>query len=222
MLFLAYPLTNLGHVTVGQHVEVGLQAGIVNGFPIPLCFERPTETNIVSNGGILIENSVHLASLSSSQRPTWIQALWEQYATDPPTRTEPSVLRMSPIKPWSNDVFPDPTSPTMATSCPRGTLRSMCFNLNSTSSLPSFGPGTGAGLGWGSLRFFFFPLSSLPSWRSGGGLSQVNDALSISTAYFKFGSCTSVSETSSAVKHSWRRPIAFRASAIVFKDRAIT
>ena len=194
----------------------------MNGFPIPLCSERPTETNIVANGGILLENSVHPALLSLSQRPTWIQALWEQYATDPPTRTEPSVLRMSPIKPWSNDVFPDPTAPTMATSCPRCTLRSMCFNLNSTSSLTSSGSDAGTGLGWGPLRLFLFPLSSLPSLRSDGGPSQVNDALSISTAYFNFGSWTSVSETSSAVKHSWRRSIAFCASAIELKDRAIT
>jgi hypothetical protein len=59
----------------------------------------------------------------------------------------------------------------------------------------------------------------LPS--SGGGLSQVKDAFSTSTAYLSSGSRSNVSEMSSAVKHSWRRPIALRASAIELKDRAI-
>jgi hypothetical protein len=54
-VFLSYSFTDLCHVTVGQHVKVRLQAGIMNGFPIPVCFERSTETNIVANGGILLE-----------------------------------------------------------------------------------------------------------------------------------------------------------------------
>jgi hypothetical protein len=58
----------------------------------------------------------------------------------------------------------------------------------------------------------------LPS--SGGGLSQVKDAFSTSTAYLSSGSRSNVSEMSSAVKHSSRRPIALRASAIELKDRA--
>ena len=148
---------------------------------------------------------------------TWIQAVCEQYAKDPPKRTEPSVLRMSLISPWSNDVFPEPTAPTIARSCPRGTLKSICFNLNKFSSLTSFDSEDGSGLDE-LRRPFFFPFCSLPS--SGGGLSQVKDAFSTSRAYLSSGSCWNVSEMTSAVKHSWRRPVALRASAIELKDRA--
>ena len=124
---------------------------------------------------------------------------------------------MSPISPWSNEVFPQPTAPTIARSCPRGTLKSTCFKLNRTPSLTSFGSETGSDLEV-LRRSFFFPFRSFPS--SGGGLSQVKDAFSTSTAYESLGSLSNVSEMSSAVKHSWRRPIAFRASAIELKDRA--
>jgi hypothetical protein len=48
----------------------------------------------------------------------------------------------------------------------------------------------------------------------------VKDAFSTSRAYFSSGSRLNVSEMSSAVKHSWRRPIALRASAIELRDRA--
>jgi hypothetical protein len=147
---------------------------------------------------------------------TWIQALCEQYAKDPPKRTEPSVLRMSPISPWSSDVFPEPTAPTIARSCPRGTLKSICFNLNKVSSLTSFDSEVGSGLG--VLRSLFFLFCSLLS--SGGGPSHVKDAFSTSRAYPSSGSRLNVSEISSAVKHSWRRPVALRASAIELKDRA--
>src|SRR5580658_310198 len=110
---------------------------------------------------------------------TWIQALCEQYAKDPPKRTEPPALRMSPISPWSNDDFPEPTAPTIAKSCPRGTLKSTCFNLNKVSSLTSFA--SEAGSGFGVLRRpFFIPFCSLPSF--GGGPSQVNEAFSTSRA----------------------------------------
>ena len=148
---------------------------------------------------------------------TWIQALCEQYAKDPPNRTTPSVLRMSPVSPCSNDVFPEPTAPTIATSCPRGTLTSICFNLNKVSSLTSFGSELGSCLD-ALRRPLFFPFCSLPS--SGGGLSQVKDAFSTSRAYLSSGFRSNVSEMSSAVKHSWRRPIALRASAIELKDKA--
>jgi uridylate kinase len=62
---LSYPLTDLHHVAVRQHVKVGLQASVMNGLPIPVCFEGPTETNIVTNGSILLEISARLALLSS-------------------------------------------------------------------------------------------------------------------------------------------------------------
>jgi hypothetical protein len=156
--------------------------------------------------------------MKTGGKPTWIQALCEQYANDPPKRTEPSVLRMSPVSPWIRDDFPEPTAPTIATSCPRGTLKSICFNLNKVSSLTSFGSEVGSGLDV-LRRSFFFPFCSLLS--SGGGPSQVKDAFSTSRAYWSSGSRSNVSEMSSAVKHSWRRPIALRASAIELKDRAI-
>ena len=149
-------------------------------------------------------------------RLTCIQALCEQYAKDPPKRAKPSVLRMSPISSWSNDVFPEPTAPTIAKSCPRGTLKSICFNLNKVSSLTSLEPEFGSRLD--VLRRLFFPFCSFPS--SGGGLSQVKDAFSTSRAYLSSGSCSNVSEISSAVKHSSRRSIALRASAIELNDRA--
>ena len=60
-MFPTYLLTDLRHVTVGQHVKIGLQTRVMDGFPIPLCFERPTETYILTNGGILLGNSVHQA-----------------------------------------------------------------------------------------------------------------------------------------------------------------
>ena len=44
----------------------------------------------------------------------WIQALCGQYATVPLNRTDPAVRRISPIMPWSNDDFPEPTGPVCA------------------------------------------------------------------------------------------------------------
>ena len=60
-------------------------------------------------------------------------------------------LSLNNVITWSNDVFPDPTAPTMAMSCPHGTLRLMCFRLNCT-SWASFGSGEVTGPGERLLR----------------------------------------------------------------------
>ena len=157
----------------------------MHGLPIALSLKGPTEANVLSNCGILQETFKLWTLKNPGGNLTCIQALCEQYANDPPKRTEPSVLRMSPVSPWSSDVFPEPTAPTIARSFPRGTLKSICFNLNKVSSLTSFGSDFGSGLDV-MRRFFFVPFCSLPS--SGGGLSQVKDPFSTSRAYLNSGS----------------------------------
>ena len=124
---------------------------------------------------------------------------------------------MSPISPWSNDVFPEPIAPTIAKSCPRGTLKSIWFNLNKVSSLTSLGSEVGSGIDVlrRSSSTLFCSLSS-----SGGGLSQTKYAFLTSRAYLSSGSRPNVSEMRVALKHSWRRAMALRASAIELRDRA--
>ena len=110
----------------------------MHGLPITLRLEGPTKANVLPNCGILQEISTYQPRINLGGKLTWIQALCEQYAKDPPKRTEPSVLRMSPISPWSNDVFPEPTAPTIAKSCPRGTLEVNLFQLEQTLLLDFF------------------------------------------------------------------------------------
>src|SRR6266404_1397155 len=62
IFIVTYPLTNLGHVAIRQHVKIRLQARIMDRFPIPFCLERSTKTNIVANRGILLQYSDFLNS----------------------------------------------------------------------------------------------------------------------------------------------------------------
>jgi len=45
--------THLCEVTVGEELQVGIQARVGNGLPIPVGIERLTEANVLADGGIL-------------------------------------------------------------------------------------------------------------------------------------------------------------------------
>jgi len=46
-------LTDLREVTVWEELQVRIQARVKNGLPIPARIERPTEANVVADGGVL-------------------------------------------------------------------------------------------------------------------------------------------------------------------------
>jgi len=45
--------TDLCEVTVGEELQVCIQARVGNGLPIPVRIERPTEANVLADGGVL-------------------------------------------------------------------------------------------------------------------------------------------------------------------------
>ena len=64
-------------------------------------------------------------------------------------------------------------------------------------------------------------LPSLPSFATGGGESQVNEALLTSMATSRVGSTVCVFSSSSASNTPYRRLIALAASAIELKETAV-
>jgi hypothetical protein len=79
---------------------------------------------------------------------------------------------MSPIKPWSNDVFPDPTDGhELSTWYPKVDVRQLEQRLF---FFDLFRFGYRYELGIGFTMIILFPRSSLPSSRTRGGQSQVS------------------------------------------------
>ena len=49
----SYPLANLSHIAVREHIKVNFQANVVHSFPITLSLEGSTKANVLPNRGIL-------------------------------------------------------------------------------------------------------------------------------------------------------------------------
>ena len=51
---MAYPFTDFSEVTVWHHVDIGLQAGVTHGLPVPFFLKRTSEGDVVADRGVLV------------------------------------------------------------------------------------------------------------------------------------------------------------------------